>query len=103
MFKLITETIKNLNPDKKDEILKNESTNFIIKQSFNIIIKIISGINLVKENDLGVQETLVKKIRNFIMNLYYFSLILNWLEKISLGFWIFWQNLQKSHIIVTFI
>ena len=61
MFKLITETIKNLSPDKKDEILKNESTNFIIKQSFNIIIKIISGINLIKENDLGVQETLVSQ------------------------------------------
>lgn len=61
MFKLITDTIQNLNQDKKDEILKNESTNFIIKQSFNIIIKIISGINLIKENDLGVQETLVSQ------------------------------------------
>ena len=61
MFKLISEIIKNLDKDKKDIILKNESINFIIKQSFNVIIKIIAGINLIKPNDINVQENLVSK------------------------------------------
>ena len=61
MFKLISETIKNLDQNEKDKLIKNESINFIIKQSFNIIIKIISGINLVKQNNIDIQQILVSK------------------------------------------
>ena len=60
MFKLISETIKNLPLEEKDQIINNESIYFIIKQSFNIIIKIISGINLINEN-INTHETLVSK------------------------------------------
>ena len=60
MFKLISETIKNLPLEEKDQIINNDSINFIIKQSFNIIIKIISGINLINEN-INTHETLVSK------------------------------------------
>ena len=61
MFKLISETIKNIGQNEKDKLIKNESINFIIKQSFNIIIKIISGINLVKQNNIDIQQILVSK------------------------------------------
>ena len=61
MFKLISEIIKNLGPEEKDKIIKDNSINFIIKQSFNIIIKIISGINLVSTNNIHLQEILVSK------------------------------------------
>jgi hypothetical protein len=60
MFKLISEIIKNLGPEEKDKIIKDENINYIIKQSFNIIIKIVSGINLVNEN-INTHETLVIK------------------------------------------
>ena len=61
MFKLISEIIKTLGQDEIDNILKNDSINFIIKQSFNVIIKIISGINIINENNINLQETLVSK------------------------------------------
>ena len=60
MFKLISEIIKNLGPEEKDKIIKDENINYIIKQSFNIIIKIVSGINLVNVN-INTHEILVSK------------------------------------------
>ena len=61
MFKLISEIIKNLGPEEKDKIIKVDNLNFIIKQSFNVIIKIITGINLINENNSSLQEMLVSK------------------------------------------
>ena len=61
MFKLISETINSLPQNEKDKIIKVDSLNFIIKQSFNVIIKIIGGINLINENNISLQETLVSK------------------------------------------
>ena len=60
MFKLISEIIKNLGPEEKDKIIKDENINYIIKRSFNIIIKIVSGINLVNVN-INTHEILVSK------------------------------------------
>ena len=61
LFKLIEEIIKNLGPNEKDNIIKVDSLNFIIKQSFSVIIKIVSGINLINENNNNLQEMLVSK------------------------------------------
>ena len=41
--------------------MNNESINFIIRQYFIIIIKIISGINIINENNINLQKTLVSK------------------------------------------
>ena len=61
MFKLISEIIKKVGPNNLPELINNETTNFIIRQSLNIIIKIISGINIINENNISLQETLVSK------------------------------------------
>lgn len=61
MFKLVSETIKSLGQNNLDKILNNEILNFIIKQSLNVVIKIIAGINLINENNTSVQEMLVSK------------------------------------------
>lgn len=61
MFKLISETIKNLGQNNLYKIICDENLNFIIKQSFNIIVKIISGLNLKYQNDISFQEFLINK------------------------------------------
>jgi hypothetical protein len=61
LFKLIIEIIKSLGESEKVKIVKSENINFIIKQSFNAIIKIISGINLVNCNNTKIQQELVNK------------------------------------------
>ena len=61
MFKLISEIIKKLGPNNLNDLVNKESINFIVRQSFNIIIKIISGINIINENNINLQETLVSK------------------------------------------
>ena len=61
LFKLISETIKKVGPNNLNELINNETINFIIRQSFNVIIKIISGINIINENNISLQETLVSK------------------------------------------
>ena len=66
LFKLIFEIIKTLGKDDLDKLLKNDILNFIIKQSFNVIIKIISGINLINENNINLQETLVSKDNKYL-------------------------------------
>ena len=61
LFKIIHDIIYKLPPNEKDAIIKNENLTFIIKQSFNAIIKIIGGLNLINENNISLQETLVSK------------------------------------------
>ena len=51
MFELVSVILTNLPPNEKDKIIKVDNINYIIKQTFNVIIKIISGINLIQEND----------------------------------------------------
>ena len=59
MFELISVILKNIPPNEMDQIIKVQSINYIIRQTFNVIIKIISGVNLIKENDTSIQELLV--------------------------------------------
>ena len=61
MFKLISEIIKKIGPNGLNQLIINESIIFIIRQSFNAVIKIISGINILNENNISLQEILVSK------------------------------------------
>jgi hypothetical protein len=59
MFQLISVILGNIPPNEKDKIIKVENINYIIRQTINVILKIISGVNLVKENDINIQGMLV--------------------------------------------
>ena len=61
MFELILVILKNIPQNELDKIIKEQNINYIIRQTFNVIIKIISGVNLIKENDLNIQEALVPR------------------------------------------
>ena len=78
MFKLISEIIKKLGQKELGNLLKNDILNFIIKQSFNVITKIISGINLINENNINLQETLVSKDNKYFF--YEFITIFSYLN-----------------------
>ena len=72
LFQLISVILNNLPPNERDQIIKVENINYIIRQTFNVITKIITGVNLIKENDVNIQEMLVSKeekqmLFNFIM------------------------------------
>ena len=78
LFKLISEIIINLPPNEKDKIIKDETINYIIRQSFNVITKIISGVNIIRENDDNIQEKLVPKEEKKI--LYEFIIFFSYLN-----------------------
>ena len=59
MFQLISVILGNIPPNEKDKIIKVENINYIIRQTINVILKIISGVNLIKENDINIQGMLV--------------------------------------------
>ena len=61
MFELISSILKNLPQNEMDLIIKKENINYIIRQTFNVIAKIVSGVNLINENDINIQEELVPK------------------------------------------
>ena len=61
MFQLISVILQNIPENEKDNIINVQNINYIIRQAFNIIIKIISGINLIPENNINIQEALVPK------------------------------------------
>ena len=72
MFELIAVIMKNIPQNEMDKIISMQNINYIIRQTFNVIIKIISGVNLIKENDTNIQEKLVQQnekqmIFDFIM------------------------------------
>ena len=72
MFELIAVIMKNIPQNEMDKIISIQNINYIIRQTFNVIIKIISGVNLIKENDTNIQEKLVQQnekqmIFDFIM------------------------------------
>ena len=59
MFQLISVILNNILPNEREKIVKVENINYIIRQTFNVILKIISGVNLIKENDINLQQMLV--------------------------------------------
>ena len=59
MFQLISVILGNIPPNEKEKIIKVENINYIIRQTINVILKIISGVNLIKENDINIQGMLV--------------------------------------------
>ena len=59
MFQLISVILNNILPNEREKIIKVENINYIIRQTFNVILKIISGVNLIKENDINLQQMLV--------------------------------------------
>ena len=59
MFQLISVILNNILPNEREKIVKVENINDIIRQTFNVILKIISGVNLIKENDINLQQMLV--------------------------------------------
>ena len=59
MFQLISVILNNILPNEREKIVKVENINYIIRQTFNVILKIISGVNLIKENDINFQQMLV--------------------------------------------
>ena len=59
MFQLISVILSNISPEEKEKLIQVENINYIIRQTFNVILKIISGVNLIKENDMKIQEMLV--------------------------------------------
>ena len=59
MFQLISNILGNIPPNEKDKIIKVENINYIIRQTINVILKIITGVNLIKENDINIQGMLV--------------------------------------------
>ena len=59
MFQLISVILGNIPPNEKEKIIKVENINYIIRQTINVILKIISGVNLIKENDIDIQGMLV--------------------------------------------
>ena len=61
MFQLISVILQNIPENEKDNIINVQNINYIIRQAFNVIIKIISGINLIPENNINIQEALVPK------------------------------------------
>ena len=61
MFQLISVILQNIPKNEKDNIINVQNINYIIRQAFNVIIKIISGINLIPENNINIQEALVPK------------------------------------------
>ena len=72
MFELIAVIMKNIPQNEMDKIISMQNINYIIRQTFNVIIKIISGVNLIRENDIKIQEILVphnekQMIFDFIM------------------------------------
>ena len=82
MFELISVILKNIPPNEMDKIIKVQNINYIIRQTFNVIIKIISGVNLIKENDINIQELLVpQKEKQLIFEFILFFSQLNLDEK----------------------
>ena len=82
MFELISVILKNIPQNEIDKIIKIENINYIIRQAFNVIIKIISGINLIQENDMNIQEALVpKKEKQLLCDFFIFFSQLNLDEK----------------------
>ena len=72
MFQLISVILNNILPNEREKMVKVENINYIIRQTFNVILKIISGVNLIKENDINLQQMLVpqkekQKLFDFIM------------------------------------
>ena len=59
MFQLISVILNNILPNEREKMVKVENINYIIRQTFNVILKIISGVNLIKENDINLQQMLV--------------------------------------------
>ena len=59
MFQLISVILNNILPNEREKMVKVENINYIIRQTFNVILKIISGVNLIKENDINFQQMLV--------------------------------------------
>ena len=82
MFELISMIMKNLPQNEMDLIIKKENINYIIRQTFNVIVKIVSGVNLINENDINIQEVLVpKKEKQMLCDFFMFFSQLNLDEK----------------------
>ena len=67
LFRLISVILNNIPPNERDQVIKVENINYIIRQTFNVITKIITGVNLIQENDIKIQEMLVPKEEKLLL------------------------------------